>query len=110
MKEAPEGNQHPAQAWASAPPSQESQYILRCLQRAEAAFILSCSTLLEGLGFQEATVHPDGVALQFATPKQPNAAAGGAGGEGSELRVATQQPSSRAQVRVCGNQVRQLAG
>ena len=80
------------------------------LQRAEAPFILSCSTLLEGLGFQEATVHPDGVALQFATAEQPNTAAGGAGGEGSELCVATQQPSSQAQVRVCHTQVGQLGG
>ena len=90
------------------PSSQDFQYILRCLQRAEAPCILPCSTLLEGLGFQEATVHPDGVVLQLATAEQPNTAAGGAGGEGSELRVATQQPSSRAKVRVCRAQVRQL--
>ena len=82
--------------------------MLWCLQRAEAPFTLSCSTLLEGLGFQEATVHSDGVALQLATAEQPNTAAGGAGGEGSELRVAAQQPSSQAQVRVCRTQVSQL--
>ena len=84
--------------------------MLWCLQWAEAPFILSCSTLLEGLGFQEATVYPDGVALQLATAERPNTAAGGAGGEGAELRVATQQQSSRAQVRVCGTQVGQLGG
>lgn len=73
-------------------------YPVRLLESVKQRFLGAGGTLLEGLGFQEATVHPDGVALQFATPKQPNAAAGGAGGEGSELRVATQQPSSRAQV------------
>jgi hypothetical protein len=48
-----------------------------------------CRTLLEEMAFQEATVHPGGVAVQLAPARRrgPPAGAGGAGGEAAELRT-----------------------
>lgn len=46
-------------------------------------------TLLEGLAFQDATVHPSGVLVQLRAvrPSAVPAGAGGAGGEAAELRT-----------------------
>ena len=61
----------------------------------------ACRTLLEGLAFQEATVHPTGVRVQLQPVRQGGApaGAGGAGGEAAELRTVSGAGGSGAAVR-----------
>ncbi len=61
----------------------------------------ACRTLLEGLAFQEATVHPTGVRVQLQPVRQGKGAAGagGAGGEAAELRTVSDAGSSGDAVR-----------
>ena len=62
---------------------------------------MTCRTLLEGLAFQGATVHPEGVLVQLQ-PVRPGggpSGAGGAGGEAAELRTVSDAGSSGDAVR-----------
>lgn len=61
----------------------------------------ACRTLLEGLAFQEATVHPTGVLVRLQPVRQGGkpAGAGGAGGEGAELRTVSDAGGSKDAVR-----------
>ena len=73
--------------------------------RTSQSSLEACRTLLEGLAFQEATVHSTGVLVQLQPVRQGKApaGAGGAGGEAAELRTVSDAGGSGDAVRKRGN-------